>query len=199
MLKLIFRMWQCKSSQWMWTLLKGAMFCHIAKRTVTTSHTVYVSAAVEMCSLIVCKREATINFCLPFAFSVTFSLSTASPSYVCTLWTLAVANIKGQAQGAAIICPEGRKEVGGLRMHWRGGFGSLKRSLLPHDPICDYDDSLVASLEALVRMEPSQMEYVRRRRCDSAGETPLQRACHCIVSINVLQMGVFWLTESSRV
>lgn len=58
----------------------------------------------------------------------------------------------------------------GLRMHWQGASVSLKRSLLPHDPVCDCDGALVASLEALERMEPSQLEYVRRRRCDSAGE-----------------------------
>ena len=59
---------------------------------------------------------AKINFLVTFASFMTFPLGSASPLPCVHLWTLDLANIKGQAQCAAIICPKCRKKRGPRRV-----------------------------------------------------------------------------------
>ena len=61
-----------------------------------------------------------------FALVMAHPLRAASTFHVCTLWTLALANIKGQAQCAAIICPCVVKRQGS---GWGWGWGWVENTL----------------------------------------------------------------------
>lgn len=113
--------------------------------------------------------------------SVTFALMThplhaASPCHVCTLWTLALANSKGQAHSATIICPcvmKWEHLKGGSENILAGGLVSLKGASLRLNTGSCVPVVVLYPLDASLegRMELPKLEPTRLRRCDSAGET----------------------------
>lgn len=76
-----------------------------------------INIAVSPCATTITSL-ATFALCYDTPSECCFSLPC-----VCTLWTLALANIKGQAQSAAIICPCVMKREGSEEGGWEH-FGS---------------------------------------------------------------------------
>lgn len=127
----------------------------------------------------------------PLHFVMTRPPGSASPCHVCTLWTLALANTKGQAPRAAIICPCVMKKEDSrvlLRTHWQeGGSASLKRTLvlsprgrLIQCVVCA-DGTLATRLRAFLESR-AEWSFPSWSTWSAAGVTaqvrsPLLRAC----------------------